>query len=141
MSGRRGRVTAAVCGRRPDAGSAGRNASRPARLQSLGEGRTPAAMSGGYPRPLDVVDDVLNRLEILQLTIGDLDAELVLSGNRDLDHGKRIDVQVVDEALGRSHLVCWHPRDLVDDLAEALEDLLLRHGHNAFSPLVISYRS
>ena len=53
----------------------------------------------------DVVHHVLHRGEVLQLVVRDLHAELVLSGDGDLDHGQRVDVQVVDEALARRHLV------------------------------------
>src|ERR1700760_3495137 len=83
-----------------------------------------------------VVDDVLDRLQVLELVVGDLHAELVLRRHRDLDHGQRVDVEVVNEALLRGHFVGGHTRDLIDDLPETLEDLLLAQCHLP----AISYR-
>src|SRR5262245_36073169 len=88
-----------------------------------------AARSGRNARAAHVVDDVLDRLEVLQLVIGDLHAEPVLRGHRDLDHGQRVDVEVVDKALVGGDLVGGDASDLVDDLAETGQDFLLGHGH------------
>src|SRR5580704_11680915 len=85
--------------------------------------------SGGYARALHEQHDVLDGLEVLQLVVGDLHAEPVLRGDRDLDHGQRVDVQIVNEALVGGHLVGRHSGDLVDDLAESSQNLLLGHGH------------
>jgi len=43
-------------------------------------------MSGSHVGAADVVDHVLDRLEVLELVIRDLDAELVLRGDSDLHH-------------------------------------------------------
>src|SRR6266487_4125613 len=101
-----------------------------------GAARVATPRSGGYGRAADVVDDVLNRLEVLQLVIGDLHAELVLRGDRDLDHRQAVDVQIVDERLVRADLVGRNTGDLVNDLPEPGEYFLLCHGHVAFSPSI-----
>src|SRR5690606_29988824 len=120
-------MAAAPCGpwgwgpvrRRPfDAGAAARRPRGSALLQVLHE-----------------VDDVLDRLQVAQLVVGDLDAELVLGGHGDLDHRQGVDVEVVDEVLVGGHLGLVDPDDVVDDLGEAVEDLLFGgdcHG-SAFS--------
>src|SRR5690606_38528422 len=72
----------------------------------------------------------------LELVVGDLDAELVLRGDRDLDHGERVDVEVVHEALLRGHVGRRDAGDLVDDLAEAGEDVLLGQCHVATTPRI-----
>ena len=45
----------------------------------------------------DEVDGVADGLEVLDLVVGDRDAELLLGGHDDLDHGQGVDVEVVDE--------------------------------------------
>src|ERR1022692_2061473 len=90
-----------------------------------------AGPSGGYGGAPDVVDDVLHRLQVLELVVGDFHAELVLRGHRDLDHREAVDVEVVDERLLRGDLVCRDASDLVDDLAEPGEDFLLGHSHSS----------
>src|SRR4249920_336552 len=85
--------------------------------------------SGRNARAAHVVDDVLDRLEVLQLVVRDLHPELVLGGHRDLDHRQRVDIEVVDEALVGGDLVGGDTGDLVDDLAETGQDFLLGHGH------------
>src|SRR5690606_17414387 len=69
-----------------------------------------------------------------ELVVGDLDIELILRSDGDLHHRQGVDVQVVHEALLRGDLGGRDTGDLVDDLAEALEDLLLGHGHVATTP-------
>src|SRR6266487_5486150 len=91
--------------------------------------RARPARSSRNARAAHVVDDVLDRLEVLQLVVGDLYPELVLGGHRDLDHGQRVDVEVVDKALVGGDLVGGDAGDLVDDLAETGQDFLLGHGH------------
>src|SRR5690625_3143794 len=83
---------------------------------------------------LDEVDDVLDRLEVLELVVGDLHAELVLGGDSDLDHGQRVDVEVVHEALFRGHLGGLGADDLLDDLNEAAADLLPAVGNVVYLP-------
>src|SRR5690606_18123333 len=87
---------------------------------------------GSAPLLLDVVDDVLNRLQVLELVVGDLHAELVLCGDGDLDHRQRVDVEVVHEALLRGDLGRGATGDLVDDFGETVQDLLFRVGHDRF---------
>src|SRR3954469_4759488 len=72
---------------------------------------------------LDVGDGVADGLEVLDLVVGDLDAELLLGGHHDLDHGQRVDVQVVGEGLPLGDVVRVHPGDLLEDLGEARGDL------------------
>src|SRR5690606_11196777 len=94
---------------------------------------TAAAPAGGTASLLlDVGDDVLDRLEVLELVVGDLHAELVLRGDGDLDHRQRVDVEVVHEALLRGDLGRGDTGDLVDDLGETVQDLLLRVSHVRF---------
>src|SRR5580693_614509 len=87
------------------------------------------SVSGGDVGAPDVVDYVLHRLEVLELVVGDLDAELVLRRHGDLHHRQRVDVEVVHERLVRGDLIGGHASNLVDDLAETRQDFLLRHGH------------
>src|SRR2546429_2813315 len=86
-------------------------------LSSVGGNLWPAR-SGRYARAAHVVDDVLYRLEVLQLVVGDLHPELVLCGHRDLDHGQRVDVQVVDKALVGGDLIGGGAPPPLDDLAQ-----------------------
>src|SRR3954454_19492722 len=72
---------------------------------------------------LDVGNGVPDGLEVLHLVVGDLDAELLLGGHHDLDHGQRVDVQVVGEGLVLGDVVRVHPGDLLEDLGEAGSDL------------------
>src|ERR1700722_17967419 len=51
------------------------------------------AASGRYLGALDVLHDVLHGLQVLELVVGDLDAELVLGRHRDLHHRQRVDVE------------------------------------------------
>src|SRR3954452_1689757 len=50
---------------------------------------------------LDVGDRVADGLELGELVVRDLGVELLLDGHGHLDHGQRVDVEVVDEALVR----------------------------------------
>src|SRR6188768_3866555 len=72
---------------------------------------------------LDEGDGVADGLEVLDLVVGDLDAELLLGGHHDLDHGQRVDVQVVGERLVLGDVVGVHAGDLLEDLGEAGSDL------------------
>src|SRR5687768_18332757 len=72
---------------------------------------------------LDVGDGVAHGLEVLHLVVGNLHAELLLGGHHDLDHGQRVDVQVVGTGLLLGDVVRVHPGDLVEDLGEAGGDL------------------
>ena len=51
------------------------------------------------------------------------DAELLLGGDDDLDHGQGVDVEVVDERLVELDVVGVDAGDLVDDLGEVGADL------------------
>src|SRR4051794_25154170 len=72
---------------------------------------------------LDVGNGVADGLQVLHLVVGDLDAELLLRGHHDLDHGQRVDVQVVGEGLLLGDVVRVDPGDLLQDLGEAGSDL------------------
>src|SRR3954466_12655401 len=81
----------------------------------------------GRPSALGVLDEgdrVTDRLEVLHLVVGDRDAELLLGGHDDLDHGQRVDVEVVDEGLVELDVIGIDAGDLVDDLGEVGADLL-----------------
>src|SRR5690606_10593661 len=71
---------------------------------------------------LDVGDGVADGLEVLGVLVGDGDAELVLAGVDDLDHGQRVDAQVVDEGLVQLHVLDSDAGDVVDDLGEVGAD-------------------
>ena len=77
------------------------------------------------PALLPTNDTSVDRGEVLQLVVGDLDAELVLGGDGDLHHRQRVDVQVVDEALARRDVVRGHAGDLLDDFAGPGKNLLV----------------
>src|SRR3954465_3420665 len=85
---------------------------------------------------LDEGDRVADRLEVLDLVVGDRDAELLLRGHDDLDHGQRVDVEVVDEGLVELDVIGIDAGDLVDDLGEVGADLL-SGCHLAFLSSVI----
>ncbi len=72
----------------------------------------------------DEGDGVAHGGEVLDLAVGDLHAPLVLGGHDDLDHGQRIDVQIVDEGLVGLDVLDGNTGDLIDDDGEAVEDLL-----------------
>src|SRR3954454_10417516 len=94
--------------------------SRQARRPSLGSGL----------RALDEGDGVADGLQVLDLVVGDRDAELLLGGDDDLDHGQRVHVQVVHEGLVELDVVGVDAGDLVDDLGEVGADLF-GGGHQA----------
>ncbi len=48
--------------------------------------------------PLDVVDGVLNRADLLGVFVRDVDLERLFEGKDELDQPKRIRAQIVDEA-------------------------------------------
>src|SRR5690349_7152280 len=73
---------------------------------------------------LDERDGVADGLEVLDLVVGDLDVELLLGGHDDLDHGERVDVEVVDERLVELDVVGGNAGHLVDDVGEVGADLL-----------------
>src|SRR5690349_22550558 len=72
---------------------------------------------------LDERDGVADGLEVLDLVVGDRDAELLLGRHDDLDHRGRVDVEVVDEGLVELDVVLVDTGDLVDDLGEVGADL------------------
>src|SRR4051812_25555448 len=87
--------------------------------------------SSGRRVLLDVGNGVTDRLQLRQLLVGYLGAELLLHGHRDLDHGQRIDVEVVDEALLRGDVLGLDVGDLVEDGGELFEDVV---GHGQGFP-------
>src|ERR671920_928145 len=90
---------------------------------------------------LDVGHGVAHGLEILHLVVGDLDAELLLGGHHDLDHGQGVDVQVVGEGLPLGDVVRVHPGDLLEDLGEAGGDLFAScHGRSFLSVVTVLAR-
>src|SRR3954453_16339469 len=72
---------------------------------------------------LDVPDGVADGLEVLHLVIGDGHAELLLSGDHDLDHRQRVDVEVLREGLVELDVVGVDAGDLVDEPGQAGADL------------------
>ena len=83
---------------------------------------------------LDERHGVADGLEVLDLVVGDGDAELLLGGDDDLDHGQGVDVEVVDEGLVELDVVGVDAGDLVDDLGEVGADLF-GGGHLVFVSL------
>src|SRR5690349_2828760 len=71
---------------------------------------------------LDVGDGVAHGLEVLDLVVRDGHAELLLGGHDDLDHGERVDVEVVHEGLVQLDVVGVDAGHLVDDLGEVGAD-------------------
>src|SRR5689334_7240147 len=80
---------------------------------------------------LDEGDGVAHGLEVLDLVVGDGHAELLLGGHDDLDHGERVDVEVVHEGLVQLDVVGVDAGHLVDDLGEVGADFF-GAGHGAF---------
>jgi len=55
--------------------------------------------------------------------------EALLGGDDDLDHGQRVDVQVVGEGLVQLDVLNRDAGDLVHDVGETGDDLFLSGGH------------
>src|SRR3954447_20875037 len=85
--------------------------------------RSPGVGWSAVLAALDEGDGVAHGLEVLDLVVGDLDVELLLGGHDDLDHGQRVDVEVVDERLVELDVVGGNAGDLVDDVSEVGADL------------------
>src|SRR6476620_7883705 len=85
---------------------------------------------------LDVADSVADRLQAGQILVRDLHAVLVLGLNRDLDHGQRVDVQVIDKGLLDRHFGGLDTGHLFDDLAEFLDDLFLGQSGHFVAPFL-----
>src|SRR5919112_1737174 len=77
----------------------------------------------------DVVGRVADGLEVLYVLVGDLDVEALLGGDDDIDHGQRVDVQVVGEGLVQLDVLNRDAGDLVHDVGETGDDLFLSGGH------------
>src|SRR5690625_4568723 len=73
---------------------------------------------------LDVGDGVSDGLQVLDVIVGDRDAELLFGGDDHLDHRQRVDVEVVGERLVECDVVGGYAGDLVDDLGEVGADFL-----------------
>src|SRR3954454_11494199 len=89
--------------------------------------------SGVAGRVLDERDGVADGLEVLDLVVRDRHAELLLGGHDDLDHGERVDIEVVDEGLVELDVLGRDSRYLVDDLCEVGADLF-GGGHGQVFP-------
>src|SRR5262249_25946415 len=70
----------------------------------------------------DVVGRVADRLEVLDILVRDLDVEALFGGDDDLDHGQRVDVQVVGEGLVQLDVLNRDAGDLVHDVGETGDD-------------------
>src|SRR3954463_15236723 len=77
---------------------------------------------------LDVADRVTDGLDVAELVVGDGDAELVLDSRRDLDHGERVDIEVVGERLLGGGVGRCHTGNLLQDLGQTGLDLLGAHA-------------
>src|SRR3546814_1167452 len=62
---------------------------------------------------LDEGDGFADGLQVLDLVVGDRDAELLLGGHDDLDHGERVDVEVIHERLVELDVLGGDAGDLV----------------------------
>src|SRR5205814_666318 len=67
---------------------------------------------------LDVGHRIAHGLQVLYLVVRDLHAELLLGGDDDLDHGQRVDVQVVGERLALGDVVRAHAGHLFEERGE-----------------------
>src|SRR5262245_4572156 len=105
-----------------DATSPPRGVVAPSPVTTTSERVTVSPVSSGVRG--DVRDGVADRLEVLDLVVRDLHAELLLGRHDDLDHGQRVDVEVLGERLVLGHVVGVDPGDLFEDLGEAGGDLL-----------------
>src|SRR6478752_8359835 len=77
----------------------------------------------------DEADRVVDGVEVLDLVVRDLHAELLLGVDDDGHHRQRVDVEVVGEGLVRLDLCRVQAGLLVDDLGQSGEDLLLTLCH------------
>src|SRR3954451_24204543 len=80
-------------------------------------------------RALDVRHRVADGLEVLDVVVGDPDAELLLGVDHDRHHRQRVDVEVVGEVHVGLDGVGGQAGLLVDDLGQTAEDLLLALCH------------
>src|SRR5664280_163017 len=83
----------------------------------------------------DEVHGIANRLEVLDLVVGDTHAELLLGVDDDCHHRQRVDVEVVGEGLVQLDGGGVQTGLFVDDLGETIEDLFLALRHEANSLL------
>src|SRR5260370_16763606 len=73
------------------------------------------------------VDDILDRLDPLQLVLGDLEVHLLLEADREVDEIEAVELQVVDQARGGDDLLVPQLEALDEQVAQSLEDLVLGH--------------
>src|SRR5450631_1590559 len=117
-------------------------------MRSLGESRVLAVVrprrsatthhSGQGQSALCARDEahgVADRLEVLDLIVGDAHAELLLRVDHDGHHRQRVDVEVVGEGLVELDGGGVQAGLFVDDLGETVEDLFLALRHEANSLL------
>src|SRR5664280_2682217 len=83
----------------------------------------------------DEAHGVADRLEVLDLVVGDAHAELLLGVDDDRHHRQRVDVEVVGEGLVELDGGGVQTGLFVDDLGETVEDLFLALRHAANSLL------
>src|SRR5205809_5909051 len=76
---------------------------------------------------VEEVDDILHRLDRLQLFFGDLEIDVLLEANREIDQVQAVELQVLDEPGGRHELLVPPPESADQHLTQALEDVVLGH--------------
>src|SRR5687768_8545656 len=95
-------------------------------IRGLGCARWPA--SGGGPATSDVIDDVTDRLEALQILVRDPDGKRVLGRDGQVDQRKRVDTEILLEALVPGHRGPIHLGDLLEKPGEDRLDVVLLHS-------------
>src|SRR4029079_19610374 len=83
----------------------------------------------------DEAHRVADRLEVLDLVVGDAHAELLLGVDDDRRHRQRVDAEVSLQGLVEPDVGGVQTGLCVDDLGETVEDLLLALSHEANSLL------
>jgi hypothetical protein len=67
-------------------------------------------------------DEVVHRVQLLGLNVGDLNAEFILHCHGHLDHVQRVRTEIADEVRLRLHVCKGHAELLSDDLGDAFSN-------------------
>src|SRR5438105_3589308 len=88
---------------------------------------------------VEEVDDILHRLDRLQLFFGDLEIDVLLEADREIDEVQAVELQVLDEPRGRDELFVLQLESVDQHVTQTLEDFVLgdfglRHECSSSAP-------
>src|SRR5919201_4306610 len=76
---------------------------------------------------VEQIDDILHRLDRLQLLFGDLEIHVLLESDREIDEVEAVELQVLDEPGGGHELLVPQLESVDQHVTQALEDFNLGH--------------